>query len=36
MNLIDNYSEIKDNNIRKLVLEVEIRKLVSLEYFNSQ
>lgn len=33
---IKNYFKIKDNNIQKLILEVEIEKLVSLGYFDNQ
>lgn len=33
---IKNYFEIRDNDIHILVLEIEIGKLISLRYFDSQ
>lgn len=33
---IRNYSKIKNNNIWELISEIEIKKLVSLKYFNKQ
>lgn len=33
---IRNYSKIEDNDIWKLISKVEIRKLVSLRYFDNQ
>lgn len=33
---IRNFSEIKNNDVQELVPEVEIRKLMSLRYFDNQ